>query len=196
MASPLPPLKRDELSKDQQEAYDKLTTISETAFETPDKSPFIWKGDDGALVGPYPFFLAFPAAGTSFMGHYSSLAKIPGLPADAKEVVILTVGAKYQAAYELYAHINVATKKVGMDKKTADSIARGEKPDGLDEKCSAAYDAAHFLANAPDALPRELWDKCEGAFGKDGTIALVHYVGAYAYTCITLNAMNAPVPEE
>ena len=121
---------------------------------------------------------------------------IPFFPADAKEVTILVVGAKYKAVYELYAHTNIATKKVGMSKDVVEAIARGEKPEGLNEQCDVAYDTAHYLVTTPGPLPQELWDKCINAFGKEATVGLVHYVGAYAYTCIILNAMDAPVPKE
>ena len=83
-----------------------------------------------------------------------------------------------------------------MSKDVVEAIARGEKPAGLNENCSTAFDAATHLASTPGPLPQEIWDRCIAAFGKEGTVALVHYAGAYAYTCIILNAMDAPVPEE
>ena len=130
------------------------------------------------------------------MSHFGAIASVPGLPSDAREVVILTVGARYQAAYELYSHVNVAQKKAGMSKEIVEAIARGEKPEGLNERCSAAFDAAEYLVGKPGPLPGEIWDRCVRELGKEGTIGLVHYAGAYAYTCIILNAIDAPVPED
>lgn len=130
------------------------------------------------------------------MSIFGTLGKIPGLPPDAKEAVILAVGAKYQSGYELYAHGNVAVKKAGLSQEIVDQISSGRKPSTLNEQCSLSYDAARYLVDTPGKLSQELWDSCVSMFGKEGTVALVHYVGAYAYTCIVLNAMDAPVPNE
>ena len=124
------------------------------------------------------------------------LANIPDFPKDAREVAILVTGAKYKSTYELYAHTNVAKKVVGMDQDVVDGIARGEKPKGLSEACETAFDVASHLAGTPGPLPQELWDRSMKSFGKQGTCALVHYVGAYAYTSIMLNAMDAPIPQD
>ena len=197
MAERLPPVTRDELPSSEQAAFDSLANLASSMFGPPEKSPFIYKrSSDSAFVGPFPFFLAAPEAGEYSMGLFGKLSKIPGLPSDAKEIVILTVGARYQAAYELYAHLNVSQKTVGMSKDVVEAIARGEKPDGLSEQCGIAFDATKYLAGTPGPLPRDLWDKCVGAFGKGGTVALVHYAAAYASTCIILNAMDAPVPQD
>lgn len=197
MAERLPPVQRDSLSASDQKAYDSLANGAAGMFGDPEKSPFTYqRSSDGALVGPFPFFLASPEAGEHYMYLFGKLGKIPGFPADAKEVAILTAGAKYQAAYELYAHTNVARKTVGMEKDVVEAIAKGDKPEGLNEGCSVAFDVTNYLVSKPGPLPKELWERSISAFGKEGTVALVHYVGAYAYTCIVLNAMDAPVPED
>ena len=197
MAERLPPVTRESLASSEQGAFDSLTSLTVKLFGDPKSSPFTYKrSSDGALVGPFPLYLASPGVGEHVVDLVGQLAGIPGLPADAKEVAILTVGAHYKAAYELYAHVNVAMKKVGMSKEVVEAIARGEKPDGLNEGCSVSFDATAYLASKPGPLPKELWDRCIKAFGKEGTVALVHYVGLYAYTCIVLNAMDAPVPDD
>lgn len=197
MAGHLPPIARESLAESELPAYDSLTNLTVKLFGDPKSSPFTYKrSSDGALVGPFPLYLASPEVGEHVLDLIGKMAAIPGLPADAKEVAILRVGAHYKAVYELYAHVNVATKKVGFSKDVAEAIARGEKPDGLNEGCSVAFDATAYLVAKPGPLPKEMWDRCIKAFGKDGTVALVHYVGAYAYTCIVLNAMDAPVPDD
>ena len=199
MAERLPPQTRDSLSGPEQDGFDSITSLASTLFGDPKSSPFVYaRPSDGALVGPMPFFLASPQAGEHVMGLFGKLGQIPGLPAEAKEVAILTVGAHHQAAYELYAHTRVATKKAGMDEVVVEAIARGEKPspNELSEAGSVAFDVARYLVSKPGPLPKELWDRAIEAFGNEGTVALVHYVGAYAYTCVILNAMDAPVPED
>lgn len=192
----LPSRKRSDIT-DQKEkaAFETLEKEASTTFGAPGQSPFIYKDSRGALVGPFPFFLAAPEAGTHLLGLFRKLGAIPGLPAEAREVIILAVGAHYQAPYELYAHEAVAKEKVKMEAEVVSAISKGEKPGALSEECGLAYDAAKWLLERPGKLSDELWDRCVGTFGREGTVALAHYVGAYAYTCIVLNAMDAPVPE-
>lgn len=197
MADRFPAHPRSKLDASTQQYYDRFSETADAMFEEGKKPMFITKRpSDGALVGPFPFFLEQPESGEAIFNLYGKIAQIPGLPPDAREVVILAVGAKFKSAYELYAHVNVAVKKTGIPQHVAEAIARGERPADLKEDLRVAYDAASHLAGTPGALPQDLWDQCIKTFGKDGTIKLVHYAGSYAYTCIVLNAIDASVPKE
>lgn len=123
-----------------------------------------------------------------------AIGELP-LPADVKETAILACGGHFQAEYELYAHEAVATKAVVLSQGQIDVIKRDQKPDDLNENCSLAYDIAKRLCSRPGPLPQEYWNRSVKAFAKDGTIALVHFIGFYAYLCIALNAVDVPVPE-
>lgn len=194
--SRLPALQREHVANpDQKAAFDALEKEAAATFGPPGQSPFVYKNSSGAFVGPFPFFLAAPDAGTHFLGLFRKLSQIPGLPPDVKETVILAVGAHFQASYEMYAHSAIAIDKVGMSAEAVEVIKKGEKPGSLSEECSLAYDTSMWLLEKPGKLRDELWERCVKAFGKEGAVALVHYVGGYAYTCIVLNAMDAPVPE-
>lgn len=175
-SSRLPPLHRKDLdSPEQKAAFDTLEKEASTIFGPPGQSPFVYKDDSGAFVGPLPILLAAPEAGTHLLGTFRKLAAIPGLPADAKETVILTVGAHFQAPYELYSHKNVAVKKAGMPTDVVEALAKGDKPEGLNDQCGLAHDAAKHLVTKPGKLSDELWGRCVDTFGKEGTVALVHY---------------------
>lgn len=190
--SRLPPVPRENLPPNQQQAHDSLHDIASQAFG----SAFTWQRKDGALVGPFPAFVAAPEAGVAMLQYLGKLSAIPGLPAAAKETAILSTGAHFRAAYELYAHSHVAEQTTELSREQIDKICRGEKPAGLDKVCDVAYDVAKYLSGTPGPLPQALWDRAVKGLGREGTVALVHYVGMYAYTCIILNAMDAPLPEE
>jgi 4-carboxymuconolactone decarboxylase len=190
--SRLPPATRDQLDAEHQAAYDELTSFADKQFG----NRFSYKREDGAFVGPFPLFVAAPQAGVEFLKFVGKLATLPGLSLEARETAILAVGARFEAGYELYAHSNVAKRTTKLKEAQIDEICNGEKPDDLSEECDVAYDVAEYLASTPGALPIELWDRAMLALGKEGTVALIHYVGFYAYTCIILNAMDAPVPEK
>ncbi|KXL41785.1 hypothetical protein M433DRAFT_150209 [Acidomyces richmondensis BFW] len=147
------------------------------------------------MIGPMPFMLVAPKQGEQFLRLALSLGQIPGLPVEAKETAILATGAHFQAAYELYAHGKVARSKTGLTAQQVDDISSGKKPEGLSEQADVAYDVATYLCATPGPLKKNLWNRSMECLGKEGTAALVHYIGAYAYTCMILNAIDAPNPE-
>lgn len=171
----------------------RFTRIAEHGFGK-NGEKFIYKDNDGAWLGPYPLFMAAPQTGKLAMQLVYSIGELPLSP-DVKETAILACGGHFQAAYELYAHDSVASKAGVLSSQQIAAIKQDRKPEDLDENCSLAFDVAKRLCSAPGPLPKELWDRCLEAFGKDGTLALVHYVGFYAYLCIALNAVDARVPE-
>ncbi|TKA70893.1 hypothetical protein B0A55_08093 [Friedmanniomyces simplex] len=190
----LPPLPRSDLPPSSHQAHDTITSFFASS---PLGSAFDYKRKaDEALIGPMPFYLASPDIGQDVLGLVGKLATLPGLSLEARETAILAVGAKFKAGYELYAHTRMAMQTTKLEERQVDKIAKGEKPEGLDEESSVAYDVAAYLAGTPGPLPQELWERSVKALGKEGTVALVHYVGFYACTCIVLNAMDAPVPED
>lgn len=195
--SRLPPTPRDQLPADQQSAHDTLHSIASSSFG----SAFTYqRASDAALVGPFPVFLAQPTTGVEMMKYFSVLGAMPGLPIPAREVVILAVGAVYKAAYELYAHAAVAVQNAGLSEGVVRTICAGGRPEvgreGFSEEMATAFDVARYLAGTPGPLPQELWERSLKAFGKEGTVALVHYAGFYAYISITLNAADIPVPKD
>lgn len=125
-----------------------------------------------------------------------AFGELKGFPADARETAILTIGARYQAAFELYAHKNVAVNSNLLSQEQADLIATGKKPTDLNENCSTTYDVVYHLGNNPGPLPKSLFDQSVKAFGKEGTLLLTHYTGIYAYTSILLNVADASAPKE
>ena len=193
MGSRIPPRTRDELSAKEQADYDDFSRIAEHGFG-PDGEKFRYKDDNGAFVGPYALLTAAPDVGKLAMELVYSIGRLSGLPADAKETAILACGGHFQAAYELYAHENVAEKSGALTEAQINAIKNDQKPTDLNDECSLAYDIAKRLCSTPGPLPQQLWDGSIKAFGKEGTIALVHYTGFYAYLSMALNAVDVPVP--
>ena len=135
-----------------------------------------------------------PQAGNALMELIGALGKL-GVPPDARETAILTVGAQFQAGYELYSHIPVVEKGGLLSKDQVEVLTKGGKPENLNEQCSIAFDVAKHLCSKPGPLPKQLWDKSVEVLSRDTTVGLVHYVGFYCYACVALNAIDAPVPE-
>lgn len=195
MGSRIPPRARDELNAKEQAEYDDFSRIAEHGFGK-DGEKFRYKDDRGAFVGPYALLTAAPEVGKLAMELVYSIGRLSGLPPDAKETAILACGGHFQAAYELYAHENVAEKSGALTRAQIDTIKLDQKPTNLNAECSLAYDVAKRLCGTPGPLPQQLWDSSIEAYGKEGTIALVHLVGFYAYLSMALNAVDVPIPAE
>lgn len=189
--SRFPPLPRDKLQPAQQEIHDESVAIAEKAFGLSGEL-FEWRDQQGALIGPYPFALAIPEPGRAILKQALHLGRLP-LPADAKETAILACGARFGAGYELYAHGHAA-EKAGLSSEQIHALKAGRKPERLSEVSQVAFDVSTYLANKSGPLPDALFKKSVEVLGREGTIALVHYVGCYAYICIMLNAADVPVP--
>ena len=107
----------------------------------------------------------------------------------------MTVGGHFQAGYETYSHAVQAIEQ-GLSQEQTNMLRMDKaKPDGLNDNCSIAYDVAKSLVSKPGPLPSGLWDRAVGAFGRDGTIGLLHYIGYYCYVSVILNGVDAAVPE-
>ena len=64
--------------------------------------------DDGALMGPWNPWLHEPGIGKAIWDLTLAMTANATLADDVRQIVILVVGARFDAAYEIYAHIAVA----------------------------------------------------------------------------------------
>ena len=111
-----------------------------------------------------------------------------------REVAILVTGAKFHAAYEIYAHVALAERRGLPDDKLA-TIVAGQRPSNLTEQEAIAYDVASALL-AGGVLPELNYRASVKAFGAHGTAELIYLVSFYCLTCLTLNGYDEPVPAE
>lgn len=193
--TPQPP---SSLPADQKAAYDHASSVASSIFG-PNGKPFLYQDPStSAFLGPFAPLLATPTLVEPYLALVVAMGKLNSLPRNVREVAILATGSQYQAGYELYAHARVAKEKTDLSEGQIEQVCKGVKPSGeekLDEKCEVGFDVALELSHGRGKLSKENWERAMGAFGEEGTMALVHYVAAYAYTCILLNAVDASVPE-
>lgn len=149
--------------------------------------------DDGALLGPWGIFLHEPDVGQAHYDQIAAVTAMKRLPEAAKQIGILVIGARYCAAYELYAHAATAVEG-GMDAIKIATIAAGERPADLTADEAAAYDIASALG-AGGVLPGATYKAALDLFGQGGLNELVLWVGMYAQVSITLNAFDVPSEE-
>ena len=184
----LPTLPPDRLTPEQRALYDRnreQIAHGFTAFKT--------TTEEGALLGPWGVFLHEPAVGQAHYDQIAAVTALRRLPEEAKQMAILVVGARYKAAYELYAHAATAAKG-GMEPAKIASIAAGERPLDLTPEEAAAYDVASALL-AGGVLPGATYRAARELLGQGALTELVFWVGLYAQVSITLNAFDVPSEE-
>ena len=146
----------------------------------------------GQLIGPFNPALLTPAISKAFMEFVLVEHENTSLSQRAREVVILTVGAAWQAPYELYAHCAVG-RYVGLSDDEVRILAEGRLPKDLSDTETVAHRVARALSvehRLDDALYRE----AEKLLGANGIMDAVVLTGIYHTVCAILNAFAIPAP--
>ena len=149
--------------------------------------------EDGALMGPWNPWLHEPAIGKAIWDFTLAMTANAVLPDNVRQIAILVVGARYDAAYEIYAHIAVAERD-GMPAERLATLVADLKPNDLARDESVAFDVAYALSRG-GVLPEPLYALAVKTFGQHGANELIYLVGLYALVSVTLNGFNVPVPE-
>lgn len=183
-AAPFPP---DQMPADLRGLHDEMS-----AYVRDHLKGFVSKRSDGALIGPFPPMLRFPAFGRAAWTYTKALIDNTRLPKPAHEVAILATGAVFNSRYELYAHERVA-EGTGLSPDKVAAIAAGQRPADLTEAEQAAYDVAVTLAGGRQ-LPESTYQRAVRAFGTEQTAELIYLVGGYCLVSVLLNAFDMSVP--
>ena len=178
-----------DLDGDQRALYDQL---QRDLIPWAHKSGFKADTADGRLLGPFNPLLVSPKLGTAFVDYLAAERDGTSLSATVREVIILTVGAVWKSAYELYAHTAVA-KQAGLDPMTVDALALGRPPTSLSADQRAAHDFARQLA-ADRRVEEPVYQAAVDCLGERGVTDLIHLAGLYMATSAMLNAFAVPVP--
>jgi 4-carboxymuconolactone decarboxylase len=149
--------------------------------------------EDGALMGPWNPWLHEPAIGQAIWNLTLAMTANATLPDNIRQIAILVVGARFDAAYEIYAHIAVAERE-GMKPERLATLVADLKPNDLAPDESVAFDVAYALVRG-SVLPEPLYRLAVATFGQHGTNELIYLVGLYCLVSTTLNGFNVPVPE-
>lgn len=184
----LPPIAPDHLSPDLRKVHDEISALVAST-----QKQIVVQNEEGALVGPFPAMLRFPQFGVPALIFQRTLSSEARLPKTVREVAILTVGAAYGARYELYAH-EITAAEVGLSPSQIATLATGDRPAGLSDAESVAYDVARVLASGR-ILPASTYARALDVLGLDGIGELVFLVGGYGLIAMLLNAFDVPVPD-
>lgn len=186
----LPLLAPADLSPEQKPLYDDMKAGITSNF-----NDFVAvRKEDGALMGPWNPWLYEPKIGGTIWALTKAMTMEASIPDAARQVAILVVGAHFDAAYEIYAHVAVAARE-GQTGGRLSTLVSASRPDDLSKEEGIAYDVAFALVKG-GPLPRRCYDMAVEAFGQHGANELIYLVGLYCLVSVTLNGFAVPLPEK
>lgn len=180
--SRLPYLRRDELDHAGQEVWDSIVGSRGAALVN----------DQGALTGPFNAFVHAPGVGR----HLTALGRVlrfeTSIERRLSEVAIITVGARWKAEFEWWAHARMA-REHGVPGAVVDAIGRGEDPPFTAGDERTIYLAARELTGTGRLSP-DIYRDVHGLLGDSGAVEFVALCGYYSLVSFLLNAFDVPLP--
>ena len=182
--SRIPYVRRDELGLEGQQLWDSIVNGRGDQVLTA----------DGALAGPFNAFVTAPDAGRRLSALGATLRFGTSIERRLSEVAIITIGARWRAEFEWWAHARMA-REHGVASTVVDAIGRGEDPPFEADDERAVYLVARQLSDA-GRLDQETYDAAHRILGDAGMVELVALCGYYTLVSFLLNAFTVPLPPD
>ena len=177
------------LDADQRALYDYL---QQTKLPWAASSGFEAQLPDGCLIGPFNAFLYSPHLGQGFNDWIDAETAHTTVTSTVRQIIVLTVGAAWNSAYELYAHVAVA-RLTGLTDAQISALAAGQHPAGLSPAENTARDFTRALVTEHH-VSDDLYRSTVDLLGTTATVDMTHLIGQYLATCALLNAFAVPAP--
>jgi 4-carboxymuconolactone decarboxylase len=185
----LPLFVSEALDPTQKELYDWLMDV---AVPWAEAARFRASIEGGRLIGPFNPALLAPSISSAFMDLAVAEQRHTSLSERSREVIILTVGAVWQAPYELYAHRAVG-RQVGLSEYEARTLSDGGRPESLTDAETVAHRVARALS-IEHRLDEVRYREAEALLGAQGIMEAVILTGIYHSVCAILNTFQIPAP--
>jgi 4-carboxymuconolactone decarboxylase len=179
----------DSLNGAQRDLFDHVIA---NAVPWAQRSGFAATTAHGRLIGPFNPSLLNPQIGTAFLTLQAAEEHNTSLDERVRQVVILTVGAVWQARYELYAHSTVA-RRGGLSDAVVTELAAGTMPDGLTEQEQTAHRLTRALSTSHH-VDDDLYRDAKQTLGAADVFELAVLAGIYHTVCGILNVFDIPAP--
>jgi 4-carboxymuconolactone decarboxylase len=148
--------------------------------------------EQGGLAGPFNAFVHAPDVGRRLASLGQELRFGTSLERRLTEVAIITVGARWQAEFEWWAHARMA-RRHGVPGAVVDAIGRGEDPPFQADDERTVYALARELSETGRVGP-ETYAAARRLLGDAGLVELVSLCGYYTLVSFLLNAFEVPLP--
>jgi 4-carboxymuconolactone decarboxylase len=147
---------------------------------------------DGGLVGPFNAFVHAPGVGRRLTELGQVVRFETSIERRLSEVAIITVGARWKAEFEWWAHARMA-RRHGVADEVVDAIGRGEDPPFTAGDERTVYQVARGLAEGGQ-VDEDTYAAARRQLGDAGLVELVSLCGYYTLVSYLLNAFTVPLP--
>ncbi len=147
---------------------------------------------DGGLVGPFNAFVHAPEVGRNLSALGRVIRFGTSIERRLSEIAIITVGARWKAEFEWWAHARMA-REHGVAGEIVDAIGNGAEPPFVADDERTVHAAARQLAQT-GRLDQDTYDKAQRLLGDAGMVELVSLCGYYTLISFLLNAFAVPLP--
>jgi 4-carboxymuconolactone decarboxylase len=185
--SRLPVITRDDLDEGGLELYERMVSLNVSLGGALLGHPL----EDTA--GPANAFLHVPDLGSRAMALGAFVNTGSALSPRTKEIVIMTVAARWQAEFEWWAHERMATGNQ-VEASVVEAIARGDAPDLSDEVDRTMWSVAHQLVTTGH-VDDDTYAAAEALVGPEELVKVVALCGFYTFVAFVLNAFDVDVPD-
>jgi 4-carboxymuconolactone decarboxylase len=182
--SRLPFLRYDDLDADGQKVWDGVIGSRGSQLVN----------EQGGLIGPFNAFVHAPGVGRHLSSLGATLRFETSIERRLSEVAIITVGARWKAEFEWYAHSRMA-REHGVPDAVVDAIGRGENPPFEADDERTVYAAARQLAG-DGRLDANAYAAAQQLLGDQGLVELVSLCGYYSLISFVLNAFDVGLPPD
>ncbi len=172
--------RRDELTTEQQEQYDRIAR-----FRKP--------GADGQIGGPFDPWIRSPEVAHRAVSLGNFIWERTTLDRRLVELAIVITARHFRSNVEWVAHARMAREQ-GVGDEVIDAVFAGRRPESAPADELLTYDVVGALHETHD-LPLPLYQQAVEAFGEQGLMELITTIGFYGFVSLTLNAFNVPVAE-
>lgn len=179
--SRLPLPNRDALDPAAQEVWDSITATRGAIV-----------ADEGHLIGPFNAWVHAPGIGGRLADLGAALRFESSIERRLLEVAIITVGARWKAEFEWWAHSRMA-REHGVSDAVIDAIARGDTPPFAHDDERVVYGIASQLSTT-GTLDEATFAAGRDLLGDAGMVELVSLCGYYVLVSFTLNAFAVGLP--
>lgn len=180
--SRLPSLLRDNLGESGQTVWDQIVAGRGSQLIN----------EEGGLVGPFNAWVHAPEAGSRLAELGGFLRFHTSIERPLTEVAIITMGARWKAEFEWWAHSRMA-RDHGVPDAAVDAIGRGEEPTFDADDQRIVYRVACQLADG-GRVDDATYTAAQTLLGDAGMVELVSLCGYYTLISFLLNAFDVPLP--
>jgi 4-carboxymuconolactone decarboxylase len=150
--------------------------------------------EQGGLIGPFNAFVHAPDVGRRLSSLGGTLRFGTSIDRRLSEIVIITVGARWKAEFEWWAHSAMA-RAHGVPGAVVDAIGRGDDPPFEAEDERTVYAVARQLTD-DGHLDHDAYQAARRLLGDAGLVELVSLCGYYTLISYLLNAFDVPLPPD